>query len=378
MSDFILQICDTNDFELNLKEKQMPTNSHCYHSNLILLLLCTLFLGGCAPSIKRIGYSKSDHTEENRNIPLTITYNAIATVQDSAIGVMRIYDNGFSTGCSEEEIVELIKQEATKLTATKVNLYNIREPSFWRSTCFQTDVAFYRDNTPVFTPMSTSQTTDVTYQKTISFDENKKIQNKGFRFLLETTSSPVISGSQHDIRQGWVDNNQNPINLAITKEGVGFGVSYLPKRFIGGTIQYAYKGTKATNGYDGSINLFKENLFRIGTILYPISKQRGYSLLNMTIEGGLNHTALKIQNEFQEKLQEAAQKEGQLWIPYSGSATGIGAYTKIGGEYIHSNRLILGLNIGYEWFNPKFKNAPQATDAQTIDIQLILGYKFKV
>ena len=67
---------------------------------------------------------------------------------DSLLGSLNAYDNGFSTNCSEEDILNIIRREGCNLGADIASLHDIQRPDYW-STCYRAKVDFYRLGTSI-------------------------------------------------------------------------------------------------------------------------------------------------------------------------------------------------------------------------------------
>jgi len=103
----------------------------------VLIVFCLVFICGCAPSIKRSGYVLP-LTPPPSHCKVEIVRNSQDLREEDKLGTMIVYDNGLAVQCSENIITEIIRDEACRLGAKVVNLYNIKEPSVFGSTCFQT------------------------------------------------------------------------------------------------------------------------------------------------------------------------------------------------------------------------------------------------
>lgn len=107
----------------------------------IHLVLILLVLTSCSHQIVRTGYSAStDRTEE---CDVKITTDPSLVGNKKAVGVIKLRDSGFSTKCSEDIAMDVLRKEAC---AANANLVLITEetPPDLLSNCYRCDASFYR------------------------------------------------------------------------------------------------------------------------------------------------------------------------------------------------------------------------------------------
>jgi hypothetical protein len=131
-----------------------------------LLIVILIFTIGCATGLKRIGYQVGNSNAPGDCKIILREYYRPDSSEGRLVGKLNLYDNGFSTNCSEEDIINIIKKEGCGLNADIASLRNIKRPDHW-STCYRTDVEFYKLNATV---------NKDTVQKNEKFDEPKIVE----------------------------------------------------------------------------------------------------------------------------------------------------------------------------------------------------------
>jgi hypothetical protein len=130
---------------MEIKPQMKSFSEHT--GKIILMLLASLLLfTGCSYRIVRTGYdtSKADYKKCN------IAVKKCMVVTDSLvwIGEIRLGDTGFSTFCSEEEALEILKNEGCAIGANIVNIIEDKRPTVICN-CFRCRADFYRYKSPL-------------------------------------------------------------------------------------------------------------------------------------------------------------------------------------------------------------------------------------
>lgn len=110
----------------------------------MLLLLLSI---GCAPTIRRTGYTPEaeDATSAASSADCTvrITRNSNVPAGGTVIGTMKIGDSGFSYTCSEDKVLSILRTEACRIGADVIVLNDIRQPDL-HSSCYRVTADFIR------------------------------------------------------------------------------------------------------------------------------------------------------------------------------------------------------------------------------------------
>ncbi len=97
----------------------------------------------CAPEVTRIGYTPDAAADnDNRSIKI-LKYATIDESLYEQIGTITISDGKFSRNCDEDAVINLLKDEASRISADLVNITNSKQPSSL-SKCYQVTAIFYR------------------------------------------------------------------------------------------------------------------------------------------------------------------------------------------------------------------------------------------
>jgi hypothetical protein len=125
---------------------EMKSLSEHTRKIIFMLLSGLLLFTGCSHRIVRTGYdtSKADYRKCN------IAVKKCMVVTDSLvwIGEIRLGDTGFSTLCSEEEAIEILKNEGCAIGANIVNIIEDKRPTLICD-CFRCRAEFYRYKSPL-------------------------------------------------------------------------------------------------------------------------------------------------------------------------------------------------------------------------------------
>jgi hypothetical protein len=120
----------------------------------VRVILCVIFLAqilglvGCTPSVSQTGGVGKGTLATSREQGCEI---AISNYQNPrppgpVIGSITVGDTGFSTGCSAEQVNQIIKERACEAGAEMVYITKWSPPDFW-STCYRAsaDLMLLRD-----------------------------------------------------------------------------------------------------------------------------------------------------------------------------------------------------------------------------------------
>ncbi|HSQ43252.1 MAG TPA: hypothetical protein VLM37_13310 [Fibrobacteraceae bacterium] len=107
-------------------------------------ILCSLFLWGCAPGIKRIDYAP-EAPQADSTIPVSIIKGTTHVAGGlTCVGTTKIYDKGFSFFCGQDEVEKKLREEAHRQGANLVVIQEETQPSFLGSSCYQVTAGLYR------------------------------------------------------------------------------------------------------------------------------------------------------------------------------------------------------------------------------------------
>ncbi len=108
--------------------------------SLISLLFCN-----CAHQITRSGYHvrKSDYKFCEVAIQ---KFKAISDTNAKQIGEISLGESGMSSFCSEEDAINILKNEACAIDADLIIIVEEKRPDFW-STCYRCRAKFYKFDT---------------------------------------------------------------------------------------------------------------------------------------------------------------------------------------------------------------------------------------
>jgi hypothetical protein len=157
-------------------------SNHLKNLTPLISTLLILSLIGCAPSVRRLNYKDGVESSAGAGPDCnpTIRRNLREDPEtEEVLGTMKIGDTGFSTNCSEDEVLRILRTEACRLGADVVVLYNIRQPDFI-SSCYRATADFIRVSGETLT-----EETEVEQQAPPESDPyysdaavNKRVENK--------------------------------------------------------------------------------------------------------------------------------------------------------------------------------------------------------
>lgn len=108
----------------------------------LLFAVIILLMTNCTHRIVRSGYQIDDsgytaseiHIKKEVSIPDSVA---------NKIGEIKLGESGFSTSCSEEQAINILRSEALELNADLIIITNEVRPNAW-STCYRCNAKFYR------------------------------------------------------------------------------------------------------------------------------------------------------------------------------------------------------------------------------------------
>ena len=108
---------------------------------IITILISTVFLFGCAPSLQREGYILKANDNKNQNCNIVVTNDQ--NYKGKIIGKLKIGDTGFSIHCSESDVLKILKDEGCQIGADVVVLKDIKQPDLI-SSCYRVTGEFIK------------------------------------------------------------------------------------------------------------------------------------------------------------------------------------------------------------------------------------------
>jgi hypothetical protein len=99
---------------------------------------------GCSTSDQYVRYQNIE-TPKPENCKLDIfSENLELHKKTQVIGEISISDTGFSLGCDAETVIKKIKARACQEGADAIHLFNVKQPNWSKSTCFQASARFLK------------------------------------------------------------------------------------------------------------------------------------------------------------------------------------------------------------------------------------------
>ncbi len=102
---------------------------------IIALFLLTLFIAGCASTIRTTYTTKYSPTPINEPI-IVYGLNDEVPANSQNIGTIKIGDSGFSVDCGWNQVIKKAKNECRKIGGNGIKLISVYEPDF-SSTCYR-------------------------------------------------------------------------------------------------------------------------------------------------------------------------------------------------------------------------------------------------
>jgi hypothetical protein len=340
----------------------------------LAVILFPLLFASCAPGLRRMGY---DANPSGGRCHLKILTEDNSLDPAKKIGTLDVYDNGFSVGCSEQAVMDIVVHEGCGIGATVANLYNIQQPSVFGSTCFQTSVDFYSDATLAGAATQEGAATQAgaappvasrpAAQRVYQTGPVDTVRAKGLEIQFDLGVESVVSGQQNNL-------GLRP-TPSVSKVLLGLGLIYMAEEKIGAEFDYEFYGATEANseGYK-PLSLFEDQLLRFGLVLSPYIGRLPRGLWRWNVKAGGNYDFLKLTSDYKTVIQNASPVQFNF---YPGYAKGVGFYVKTDIEMVAQSGMALGIGMGYEKINPRFADATTGLDAGLFFFDVSLGYKFK-
>jgi hypothetical protein len=320
-----------------------------------IVLLTGLLTVSCAPSLKRIGYQIDSEPLLQTNPQ--IIYDASGLDSTKKIGTLIIYDNGLCLKNTREDALETIIRECESIGARAANLYNMKEPSFFASSCFQTYADFYSDS------IYDDNELPRKYLPTNYIDSTF---NRGPSFSFCMLSGIVTGGNQ---KKPGLD----PEPESVFKIGMGLRGTYMHTEALGFDVGCDILYTTAhMRGYE-PFALYNERIIRSGIRYAWYRKYSPFMMTHLDIQSGINYDLLKLSDDLVSLIETAS---GGLFQPYPGYAKGWGWYAGLNMQMHMKSNFFGNLGIEYETLNPKFEPATTSIDANLLLFQITFGYRF--
>jgi hypothetical protein len=103
------------------------------------LLGAALGLSGCAQTVKRMGYSKSQGEPPVCSVDFARPEDVPGRDSLPKLGAVRVRDALFTLDCTESDALDLIHAEACGLGANLAVVSKRRVPDLWLSSCFRAE-----------------------------------------------------------------------------------------------------------------------------------------------------------------------------------------------------------------------------------------------
>lgn len=108
-----------------------------------VFLVGATFLISCQPSVKTVNYEIDGSSGATCELDV---YSEGLTISEDfkVIGEIEVRDTGFSLNCGKEVVMSKIKNEACAVEANAIQMFDVVQPSWWGSTCFQANARFIK------------------------------------------------------------------------------------------------------------------------------------------------------------------------------------------------------------------------------------------
>lgn len=107
-----------------------------------IIIFC-IFTAGCAPVMTRSNYLDDKTDPLSGDSQIIIRKYEEPPPNSILVGSVKVTDSGFSLNCSEKYILNRLRDEARKIAAEVIILYDMNEPNIF-SSCFECSADFYR------------------------------------------------------------------------------------------------------------------------------------------------------------------------------------------------------------------------------------------
>ncbi len=321
-----------------------------------------LLINCAGPAKNRINYDDSKLTHEE-NCDLFIAKHKEYQGSNPPIGRLQVFDKGYSSNCSEDQVEEIIRSEGCRLGAKVAQLKNIVEPSYFGSTCFQTEAEFYDDDPAKFS---------LDKKQYLAIDT---LKNSGFRIGASVGAGALTGGDQTRNGVIWINQaNNDTVESVVDQAGFGFLLGYgFGEHFLldaGYSVRFVTNRPKGGNSKN-KLKLFTKNYMTLDPQVILFHKDLPFGKFGIQSGVELRYVWFQLDPEFKTFLREKV-----LITPYETTASGFGWTGKLGMELLRNNGLFSKINLGYGNESPSFDGA-RALDAWDFGVEFQLGYKFK-
>lgn len=321
-----------------------------------------LLMSCSGPSVIRSGYVENQNGHQH-DCNLAIIKHRAYTGSQKPIGHLIVKDNGFSTNCSEAEVMEIIRNEGCSIGAKVAHLRNIIEPSIWGSTCFQTEVDFYGDSPKYFAESKT---------QSVQVDT---ISNKGFWITGLFGIGSVLGGKQKD-HEIYFYSLETGAEVASSTGNLNFGLefAYYFNEWFGTLIGYDFRFVSTSpfgGGAEHQVDLFRKQIFRINPRIAFYRNDSYMGKSNLYLSAGGSFVLMSLENDFKDILRSEA-----YITPYESTAKGFGGFIGPGFCYILPSKILFDMLVEYEYDSEKFESGAESLDANNLNLRMGMGYKF--
>ena len=107
----------------------------------LLAILLLTFAVSCSPSVKTVNYGTAGQTASMCKLDV---YSEGLTISETykVLGEISVRDTGFSVNCGVDVVLNKIKTAACDSGADAIQLFNVIQPSWSGSLCFQANARF--------------------------------------------------------------------------------------------------------------------------------------------------------------------------------------------------------------------------------------------
>jgi len=134
------------------------------------LLILSLLLSSCSQRIVRSGYSKVNSEYSDCDVIIKKQMDIPASLKK--VGEIKLGDSGFSTNCSEEQALGLLRKEACSLKANIINIVEESRPDLL-SSCYRCRAEFYINPDAKTTYQTDNQYNTINVNTRVSADRTK-------------------------------------------------------------------------------------------------------------------------------------------------------------------------------------------------------------
>ena len=204
-------------------------------SKICLTLSVTVLLVSCSPKIKSNFTKRYPSLSQSEKIKIykPETYAKRDNSHDELIGSVSVYDGGFTTNCSYDKMLQIIKDSARINGGNIIGLKKHRKPSLFGSSCHQFEGDILRQHSKQNNSLSINSKTDTIQDNT--FDNLKEEITHPFLFSFNVGPSFAIGKKDnsteftraiHDILKVGTQFSFNGLYKINNSEAIGLKYSY--------------------------------------------------------------------------------------------------------------------------------------------------------